>query len=271
MKDRVSKLLQTDIKNCRLISSNSISKIYGCDDRFVVKISTNKKHLEIEKKMLEYLRENSPLLVPKVYLHEKDMLISEFIPSCNGCRDDFEEDIAYKLASLHRIRGESFGFEYDTTIGVFDQPNTKESSWIEFYRQKRVLHFARGILPQNLHERVETLCENFEDLLIEPSYPSLIHGDIWSGNIIRRSSQETYFIDPAIYFADREIELSFIMMFNTFGERFFKKYDKLYKIEEGFFDRRYKIYQLYPYLVHAKAFGGSYIDGVERIVSELGF
>ena len=108
------------------------------------------------------------------------------------------------------------------------------------------------------------------DLLEEPEHPSLIHGDMWGGNILAESGRITGFLDPAIYFAHAEIELAFSTLFGTFGESFFRRYDEIRPIRPGFFEVRKDIYNLWHLLTHVRLFGAGYLPGIERVLSRHG-
>jgi fructosamine-3-kinase len=128
-----------------------------------------------------------------------------------------------------------------------------------------------GRLPAALFGRLERFAGHLERWLAEPERPSLIHGDAWTGNILAARGQITAFLDPAIYFADAEIELAFTMLFGTFGNRFFERYQEFRSIRPGFMEERKKIYNLYPLLVHVRLFGGSYVHSVSQSLVEFGF
>jgi len=104
----------------------------------------------------------------------------------------------------------------------------------------------------------------------EPARPSLIHGDIWAGNVLSVNDHISGFIYPAIYYADPEIGLAFTTLFSTFGDAFFSRYHELRPIRPGFFEERCDIYNLYPLLVHVRLFGGSYVASVDRMLSKFG-
>jgi len=120
-------------------------------------------------------------------------------------------------------------------------------------------------------QRIEKLATKLGDLLEEPNEPSLLHGDIWSGNVLAGDHHITGFIDPAIYFGHPEIELAFISLFNTFGPRFFNHYNELRPVTPGFFETRRDIYNLFPLLVHVRLFGGGYVSSVDENLTRLGF
>ena len=125
-------------------------------------------------------------------------------------------------------------------------------------------------LPNNLYGRIERFAETLDDLLIEPEEPSLIHGDMWGGNVLSRAGKIAAFVDPAIYYAHSEIELAFITLFGTFGQSFFDVYKELRPIETDFFEVRRDIYNLYPLLVHVRLFGSGYINQVDSILRRFG-
>jgi fructosamine-3-kinase len=118
---------------------------------------------------------------------------------------------------------------------------------------------------ENLRE-VEQLAEQLDDLVEKPQRPSLIHGDVWSGNVLAQGDRITAFLDPAIYHADPEMELAFISLFNSFGKPFFERYREVREVRPGFFEVRRDLYNLYPLLVHVYFFGGGYLDTVRSIL-----
>lgn len=225
--------------------------------------------LHIEAAMLEALRPHLP--VPEVLSSTPDLLLLEWIPGRSTFCADAEEHAAELLANLHRVASKKVGWNQDTLIGGLDQPNPWTTSWVEFFGTSRLLAMAgaarrHGTLPASIAQRVERLIPRLRDLLPEPATPALLHGDVWSGNVLADSGRIRAFLDPAIYFGHAEVELAFIGMFQTFGSRFYDAYNALIGIEAGFDERR-DLYNLYPYLVHARLFGGSYVDAVDGILS----
>ena len=118
--------------------------------------------------------------------------------------------------------------------------------------------------------RIERLAERLDDLLIEPAFPSLLHGDLWTGNVLTRSGRVAGFVDPAIYCGSPEIELAFGTLFGTFGEAFFEAYTSAMPLEPGFHELRLSLYNLYPRLVHVRLFGSSYLAGIDATLARLG-
>lgn len=261
----------------RLISSNSQAQIYHAvqDGReWIVKTSANPFLLQSEAAMLAHLRPH--IRVPDVYDLTPNRLEMEYIPHDGSCDAACEAAIAEALVHLHDQTADTFGFTADTTIGPFRQRNTPHLRWIDFFREVRILGFARemrdeGRLDAALMDRLERFAASFDAYLLEPERPALLHGDVWSGNVLTHRNRPAALIDPALYYGHPEMELAFIGMFHTFGPPFYARYQALRPLPPGFFETRAPIYRLYPYLVHVRAFGGSYRRGLEGILAQFGY
>jgi fructosamine-3-kinase len=232
-------------------------------------------HLDREVYMLRYLREKTDLPVPEVFHGSETLLLMEFVEGTNRFSDEAERHAAELLAALHGITADGYGHERDTLIGSLDQPNPWTTSWVEFFRDRRLLYAARvahgaGRLLEEDLIRVERLADRLEDLIGEPNPPALVHGDAWSGNVLAKGGRISTFLDPAIYHADPEIELAFISLFNSFGDAFMRRYAEIRPIRDGFFETRRDLYNLYPLLVHTYYFGGGYLGSVRRVLERFG-
>ena len=233
-------------------------------------------HLGLEAWMLRELGAQSNLPVPEVYYSGDGLLIMEWLPSGGAINSKVQQHAAELLVDLHNRPFAQFGYSRDTLIGPLHQPNTQNDSWVAFFRQHRLLYMAHEAakenrLPEKLLGRLQNLADDLENHLIEPAHPSLLHGDLWGGNIIARNNRISGFIDPALYCGHPEIELAFTTMFSTFGQSFFDAYQTLAPLEPGFFEHRLKIYNLYPTLVHVRLFGNSYLSPIDRTLREFGF
>lgn len=232
-------------------------------------------HLEREAYMLRYLRENSGLPVPEVFHGSETLLLMEFVEGTSRFSERAERHAADLLAELHSITATEYGHERDTLIGSLDQPNPLTGSWVDFFRDQRLLHMAdvahrSGRLPTEDRKRIDSLAGKLERYIEEPNPPALIHGDAWSANVLSKGDRVTAFLDPAIYFADCEMELAFISLFDSFGEPFFERYGEIRSIRPGFFEERCDLYNLYPLLVHVYFFGGGYVGMVRKILDRFG-
>lgn len=231
--------------------------------------------LELEAWMLETLAERTQLPVPKVLYKSPEALIMEFMPGESVFNPLAQTHAATLLAELHQVRGPRFGLERDTLIGGLRQPNPWSDSWLAFFSEHRILHMGRkayeeGKISAGLLGRLEKFCDRIDQWLLEPAAPVLLHGDAWTTNILAKKGRITAFLDPAIYYGHPEVELAFTTLFGTFGEPFFKRYQEINPIEDGFFALRKNLYNLYPLLVHVRLFGGSYVSDVERTLAHIG-
>lgn len=233
--------------------------------------------LALEGRMLVYLAEHTDLPVPQVISDDDELLLMEHVDADGGLNAAAQGHAAQLVAALHNVTcDQGFGFAYDTVIGGLHQPNPWTPRWCDFFAEQRLIYMAREAeraerLPTALMARVERFAAALARWIDEPAQPSLIHGDMWTGNVLSAHGRITGFIDPAIYYADAEIELAFTTMFSTFGDAFFGPYNELRPIRPGFFEERRDIYNLYPLLVHVRLFGGSYVDSVERTLARFGY
>ena len=229
--------------------------------------------LDIEGDMLsELARTHAP--IPRVIAAQRDVLLIEHIENDGQKSAEGEQELASVLAALHTHRSDSYGLDRDTLIGPLDQPNRWTESWPRFYAEQRVRPMAdlaegQRALPHGCHERLIDICDRMEQLIGVPNPPALIHGDLWAGNILWHRGHLAAIIDPAIYYADPEIELAFIDLMGGVGDAFWASYTKARPIAAEFWRHRNRLYQLYPLLVHAALFGGGYGSSVDRIAREL--
>src|SRR5690606_28348526 len=140
--------------------------------------------------------------------------------------------------------------------------------------ERRLRHMGRlaseaGRLPERTHDRVLAAAERCGEWLAHRPRPSLIHGDVWGGNVLARPGAIAGFIDPAVYYADAEVELAFIALFNCFGPAFWTRYHELRSIDPAFAELRRDVYNLYPLLVHVRLFGGGYLGQLEGLLTRL--
>ncbi|MDK1046208.1 MAG: fructosamine kinase family protein, partial [Anaerolineales bacterium] len=264
----------------RHLSGGSVAEVYRATvpdiGDVVAKVDRSKRPtLDIEGYMLEYLAAHSTLPVPKVFHAAPELLIMEMLPGVSHFSSNAQIHAAELLAELHGIRADRFGLERDTLIGSLHQPNAFKESWGQFFGEHRLLYMAReahgsGRMGKKLLGRLEAVAGRLDDWIEGPEHPSLLHGDVWTTNVLADVNHITGFIDPAVYFGHPEIELAFIALFSTFGSAFFNRYNELRPIAPGFFEERRDIYNLYPLLVHVRLFGGSYVERVESTLDKFG-
>jgi len=234
----------------------------------------------VEAKMLKHLAAHSALPVPKVLFQAKGMLVMGYVPH-KGTKDadSAAADVAAHIAALHQVRPKgkctTYGFEADTFIGPLPQVNHPSDNWANFFVEQRLIAMAQscvntGKLNSKQMASVEALANKLPDYLPSKPESSLLHGDLWAGNMLIDGDRVAAFIDPAISYGHREMDLAFIDLMGGLSPAFFDTYNDLYPIEDGFFDERKALYQLWPLLVHVRLFGGGYVRQVEAILERFG-
>ena len=263
------------------LSGGQIGQVYRVQladgTRLVVKFDDGPQpELDIEGKMLHFLVDESELPVPQVLFCQPHLLIMEWLPGKSSFSPQAEADAAEHLAALHSVTAPTFGLSFGTLIGALPQPNPPSHSWLDFFREQRLNHLARlgaqmNRLPQTFLPRLDSLGSKLDNWLAEPERPSLIHGDIWTMNVLAENDRITGFLDPALYFGVDEMELAYIALFNCFGEPFFRRYEEIRPLRPGFYEERRHLYSLYPLLSHVCHFGGSYVGMVDKVLHRFGF
>ncbi|MCR4579129.1 MAG: fructosamine kinase family protein [Treponema sp.] len=225
-------------------------------------------------------------------------LLLKFIKSAKP-RSDYWETFARELAALHQadtkkimeIEGTGnknapaatatsapvpaqssgkFGFFQNNFIGARAQDNTKSDSWISFFRDHRLAPQFKAadsyFTPQD-RSQITKLLDHLEDFLIEPEKPSLLHGDLWSGNVMCGPEGKAMLIDPASYIGHAEADLAMTELFGGFPETFYQAYREANPLQDGYENRR-DLYNLYQLLNHLNLFGPTYLGPVLSIVDE---
>lgn len=233
----------------------------------------------VEAGMLGHLASHSALPVPEVLLQGKGILLISHIAH-SGISDPQRaaEDVAHHVVKLHRkISNENkcFGFETDTVIGPLPQQNKVSGSWVNFFRDHRLLAMAgscmrTGKFDRRFMDRIETFAGKLGSLIPDTPEASLLHGDLWAGNMLIDGDKAAGFIDPAISYGHREMDLAFIRLMGGLDPHFFATYHAAFPVEPGFDEERCDIYQLWPLLVHVRLFGGGYVWDVDTILKKFG-
>ena len=258
------------------LSAANNAQIYrlGIEGGISVVAKVAERGLDTEAFMLKYLKENSQLPVPTVHYSNEHVIIMEFIETHYSADDKAQRHAAEVLAALHGVTAPLYGFERDTVIGSLRQPNPQTADWVDFFANQRLIFMGRQALEEKkidakMMKQIEKLAGKLSVYIKKPNPPSLIHGDIWGGNILFGRSRVAAFLDPAIYYADAEIELAFIRLLGAFNDTFFGRYNELRPIAAGFEEERADIYNVYPLLVHTRLFGTSYVRKVQRILDKF--
>jgi fructosamine-3-kinase len=228
---------------------------------------------EAEAAGLEALRSAGALRVPEPLCSGSDgdeaWLVLEYLTL--GRHGD-QAELGRGLAALHRSISGRHGWFRANTIGSTPQDNTLDDDWIEFWRARRLSPQLRRAAHSGLAGRViargERLAARLDGLF--PGYrpvPSLLHGDLWGGNVGYVDGHPVLF-DPAVYYGDRETDLAMTRLFGGFDETFRAAYEEVWPLDPGWRARQV-LYNLYHILNHFNMFGGGYGDQAGRMIDGL--
>ena len=253
------------------ISRGSISsslKVITSSGNFFLKWNNNApcKMFEVESRGLDLLRKNSPLYIPETISYDKNYLLMEFVESGEE-NNHFWEEFGRGLSQMHQKTNSFYGLDHDNFIGNLDQKNNFKNIWSDFFINQRLLpQLVSGNFSPEFMSSFDKLFVKL-DSLFPKDPPSLLHGDLWSGNFLINKFQPVL-IDPAIYFGFREMDIAMSKLFGGFNNRFYSSYNEHLPLSDGWEDRL-DLCNLYPLLVHVNLFGGSYYNQVKRVLSRF--
>jgi fructosamine-3-kinase len=203
---------------------------------------------------------------PMVQGEHETVLLLEYVENDNLFSARTWADVGAQLRKLHDRAGESFGWPVDYAIGTVRFDNRETADWPRFWGQQRLIATA-ALLDRPWRARIERLAARLGELLPAQPSPALLHGDLWTGNVLVRDGRVVGMIDPACYHGDAEIDLAMIDLFSTPPEEFREAYGPL---EPGWRERQ-PIYQLFPALAHVRLWGAGYHAMVDRLLAAIGF
>lgn len=235
-----------------------------------------------EAEGLAAIAETGTISTPQVFgcgtgEHGGAFLLMEYVESRRP-ENNYQEILAQQLARMHQagtenfVTGGKYGFFQDNYIGANPQVNTPCSSWVEFFRDCRLkpqFRQASGYFKENEWNRITALLKRTGEILVEPEYPSLVHGDLWAGNVMTGRDGLAWLTDPAAYVGHREADLAMTELFGGFSRRFYDAYQEAAPLQPGY-EKRRDFYNLYHLLNHLNLFGRSYLSSVRQIVEEYG-
>ncbi len=271
---RLIKVLNTQFKSGGCI--NNTLKLITSEGDYFLKWQSGIPEDMFQKEALGLilLSNTNTIKIPEVFAHGKlegkHYLLMENIESAPPT-NNYWEDFGITLAEMHlNNTTKKYGLDHDNYIGKLPQPNDANGDWIDFFihnRQEYQLKLAidNHMVNNSFIDRYRKFYELLPQLL-PADRPALLHGDMWSGNVLVSNNGKVCLIDPAVYYGHREIELAFTYMFGGFDHDFYDSYKATYPLDPGF-EERIDIYNIYPHMVHVNLFGQSYLHGVEGVLS----
>jgi fructosamine-3-kinase len=279
--DRISQFTGETFKveRCRSVSGGCINQGYALSNNtstYFVKINqaSQVNMFEAEALGLKQMQATKTVRVP--------------VPICWGVADNASylalewlefgsetaktsEEMGRKLAAMHRVGSASqFGWERNNTIGSTPQINTWTENWANFFAEYRIgyqlqLAKRKGGNFSDTSQVVEVVKDYLSDRYLEPS---LVHGDLWSGNAAVMETGEPVILDPATYYGDREVDIAMTELFGGFPAAFYRGYNEVFPLDEGY-QRRKTLYNLYHILNHFNLFGGGYASQANRMIQQI--
>ena len=199
-------------------------------------------------------------------------LVMEYL-NLSGGGSGSGQALGVQLAGLHRKTAARHGWQRDNTIGSTPQRNSWTATWVDFWRDHRLapqLEMAsRKGLGKATLDKGQRLLTGFQALFsaYQPA-PSLLHGDLWSGNYGFLESGMPVIFDPATYYGDRETDLAMTELFGGFPRAFYQAYQDAWPLDAGYKTRK-TLYNLYHILNHYNLFGGGYGMQADSMLDEL--
>ena len=248
------------------------------------------RFFRVEAEGLQALAASGAVRTPAVLAHSREAdavawILLDWIEEAAPDADSWRR-LGRELAALHRCsEGDGrHGWHTDNVIGSLPQPNRWTEDWGDFWAEQRIRPLARelatrGALSTRQLATIERAADRAGALLTpaaEADGPSLLHGDLWSGNVLfargrrgqRGGEAGPVLIDPAVYIGHREVDLAMTRLFGGFPRAFYRGYTEVWPLQPGH-ERRRHAYELYPLLVHARLFGGGYVGASVRAAETM--
>ena len=254
---------------------NEARKLETTAETWFVKLNTSdfSDIFSVEADALEELRQTEAIRVPKPITHGiskgRAFLVLEYI-ELKSAKPRSQAKAGEQLAELHQHSTDQFGWKQDNVIGATLQINKWTDCWIDFYREHR-LQYQFDIAERNgrTFTGSDVLLDGLDTFFVDyDPEPSLLHGDLWGGNMSFDLQGNPVIYDPATYYGDRETDIAFTEMFGGFSPDFYRAYDQAWPLDPGFSVRK-ELYNLYHYLNHHNLFGGGYANTAQSMITRL--
>jgi protein-ribulosamine 3-kinase len=275
----VSQLLNISIKVIQPVGGGCISQTYKIDTsagRFFCKINSATKFpqlLEKEKNGLHLLKTQNTIRVPTVITSAvndgQQLLVLEWIEE-GGRSIQFWKNFGEQLAALHHITTDQFGLEENNYMGSVSQQNSWQGNWNSFFITQRLqplVQLCQHYLDAKALNQFEVLYRRLPEIFNDEK-PSLLHGDLWSGNFMCDNNSFPVLIDPAVYFGHRSVDLAMATLFGGFDPAFFQSYHYHFPLPSNH-QEQWKVCNLYPLLIHLHLFGKSYLRQILYTLEEF--
>lgn len=272
------KIINTKILSCSF-GINCV-KITTLDKKnYIVKYYINTdiifNSIKSETKNLIFLDELNLKLFPKIYTNDDKYLIISYLENDGVQPSGITDDLLSAITKIHLLEDVNYGFKFDTQIGGIKQKNVRENNWVDFYKNYRLGYIYDLInhsnpMDMSINKKIENLLKNLENFIPNNPKPSLLHGDLWEGNILFNNKKLVGFIDPGSFYGHNELEVAYLRWFNPsfIDNGFLEKYNNIIRLNEEYLNYE-PIYQLYYSLLNVHLWDRKYINDVLKLLDKI--
>ena len=276
------------LDNKKIIDSKLLSDSFGINclkivnednKKFIVKYYYDKKYefnaIKSEVDNLVFYKNNNFNFFPRIISNNDYLVIMSFIDNNNYQPNKINDDLLEAIISLHSKNSINYGFDFDTQIGGLRQINSYSKNWVEFYRDNRLYYIFDLInkkqpMDSSINTKINLLLKKLDNFIPNNPKPSLLHGDLWEGNILFKNKKFSGLIDPGSFYGHNELEVSYLRWFDPrfIDKNFLDRYNDFMSIDKNYLEYE-PIYQLYYSLLNVYLWDRSFVKNVRKLLDEI--